>query len=313
MRLGSSVIAAVVLILPIYGQKTASDKQHDQKATETQQKELPRPASVADINKPAANAQEQWHTDQPDGYFDTLFSPNNIPNVALALVGIGGIIVAVRTLNWLKTQTRAIEKQADLMERQAKESRESAANDIAIAQKAAEAAQASVSLMKQQAELMADTAKRQLRAYVCLSEALVKFTSEGQVEAQMYFRNGGQTPAYDVHSWCHPLVDSYPLGYTLEQPPPEMPMAVGVIPSQEKHFMVAPPLALPPQIIAGLSMRDRAFYVHGEVNYRDIFGDRHVLKYRLVYGGPAGTRTHLDAKGNTVGFLSMDREGNEEA
>jgi len=113
------VVSLVVFVLPIYGQKTTSEEQHDQKATETQQKESPRPASVADINKPAANTEEQRHTNQADSYFDALFSPNNIPNVALALVGIGGIIVALRTLNWLKTQTRAVERQANLMERQA--------------------------------------------------------------------------------------------------------------------------------------------------------------------------------------------------
>jgi hypothetical protein len=166
--------------------------------------------------------------------------------------------------------------------------------------------------MERQAELMEDTAKRQLRAYVGLTETAVKFTADGKLEAQMFFKNGGQTPAYDVRSWVHPLVDDYPLTYDIGHPPAEMPLAVGIIPSQEQQIMVAPGLALPQEIIDRLSRRDFAFYVIGEVNYRDIFKDRHILRYRLVFGGPAGTRTTKDTNGVKLGMLCMDIRGNEE-
>jgi hypothetical protein len=118
MQFKPLVLTLLVLALPVYGQKAAGEKQHDQKTTKTQQNEIPHAAAATDIGKPAAEPQEQGHANQPDGYFDTLFSPNNIPNVALALVGIVGIIVALRTLNWLKTQTRAIERQGDFLREQ---------------------------------------------------------------------------------------------------------------------------------------------------------------------------------------------------
>jgi hypothetical protein len=165
---------------------------------------------------------------------------------------------------------------------------------------------------KRQADLMEDTARKQLRAYICLSESAVKFTTDGRLEAQMFFTNGGQTPAYDVRSWTYPLVDSYPLGYVLEDPPARMPRAVGVLPSKEKQIMIAPPLTLPVDIIERLSTRDFAFYVFGEVDYKDIFGKRHTLKYRLIFGGPAGTRVTTDSNGVRLGSLAMDVEGNEE-
>ncbi len=177
---------------------------------------------------------------------------------------------------------------------------------------AARASLKSVKVMERQADLMEDTAKRQLRAYVGLTETAVKFTDDGKLEAQMFFKNGGQTPAYDVRSWVYPMVDDYPLTYDIGHPPVEMPLAVGIIPSQEQQIMVAPGLVLPQEIIDRLSRRDFAFYVIGEVNYRDIFKDRHILKYRLVFGGPAGTRTTKDTNGIKLGMLCMDIQGNEE-
>jgi hypothetical protein len=165
---------------------------------------------------------------------------------------------------------------------------------------------------KRQADLMEDTARKQLRAYICLSESAVKLAPDGKLEAQMFFRNGGQTPAYDVRSWTHPIVDNYPLGYTLENPPANMPRAVGVLPSKEKQIMIAPALTLSTEVIERLSTRDFAFYVIGEVDYKDIFGKRHILKYRLIFGGPAGTRLSTDSNGIRLGSLAMDVEGNEE-
>jgi len=50
--------------------------------------------------------------EQPS-YFCRLFSPENLPNIALVLVGIIGILVAIRTLDDLKTQTAIAGKAAN--------------------------------------------------------------------------------------------------------------------------------------------------------------------------------------------------------
>jgi hypothetical protein len=76
--------------------------------------------------------------------------------------------------------------------------------------------------------------------------------------------------------------------------------------------MDTPPLILPPQIMERLSHRDFAFFVIGAVNYRDTFGERHILRYRLVFGGPAGMRITTDPAGDRFGTLCMDLTGNEE-
>jgi Co/Zn/Cd efflux system component len=46
-------------------------------------------------------------------YFTRLFSPENIPNIALVIVGIAGIITALCTLRILSRQTTAIESQVN--------------------------------------------------------------------------------------------------------------------------------------------------------------------------------------------------------
>lgn len=178
--------------------------------------------------------------------------------------------------------------------------------------RAAEATEQSVTTANQSLVLQEDTAKRQLRAYICVTASRVRIGEEGSLEAHIFFKNGGQTPAYDVRSWSFPLAEGYPLTYNLGIPPPELPMAVGIIPSKEKQITVAVPIVLRPPDIGRLCNRDFAFYVTGEVNYSDIFGERHILKYRLVFGGPAGTKVAKDKHGVEWGALCMDREGNEE-
>jgi hypothetical protein len=196
----------VVLILPIYGQKTAGEKQHDQKAAKTQQKETPHPGGIAEVNKPAAKPQEQGHKNQPDGYFDALFSPNNIPNVALALVGIIGIIVALRTLNWLQTQTRAIERQANLMERQADHMRDGLVltrQSADAARDSANAAQDSAKITRQQLEA---SSRPWIIAAVSNAGPLIFTTSGAQLAFDVVMSNVGHSPALSLRVYCEVVV-----------------------------------------------------------------------------------------------------------
>jgi hypothetical protein len=167
--------------------------------------------------------------------------------------------------------------------------------------------------IKRQADLMSDTAQRQLRAYVCISESLLKFTREDAVihlEAQLYLNNGGQTPAYDVCGWIQAVVREYPLIEALTPPSQELLKAVGIIPPHDKHIIVAK-LSVPGYVLQSLEMPYSALYVHGTVVYRDAFKNPRHLKYRLIYGGPSGTRRKRDSNGIEIGLLSMDTEGNE--
>src|SRR6267143_298591 len=67
---------------------------------------------------------------------------------------------------------------------------------------------------------MRDTAKRELRAYVCISEARVKFYSPADPEALVHVKNCGKTPAYKVGYKIHLWIGQYPLPSGTELPPP---------------------------------------------------------------------------------------------
>jgi len=165
---------------------------------------------------------------------------------------------------------------------------------------------------RKQSEIATDTARRQLRAYLCVSESLVKFTDDGCLEGQVYVKNGGQTPAYDVRTWSNSIVAQYPFKEPLPTPPDGFPMAVGIVSTQEKQIIVAKKVAAPQPILDLLETPNVAYCVYGECRYKDIFDEVHSLKYRLIYGAIAGTRTRKDSNGVTIGMLVMHLEGNTE-
>jgi hypothetical protein len=174
---------------------------------------------------------------------------------------------------------------------------------------------ATVGAVISQTRASKDNAKKQLRAYLCIAESLVKFTDDGFMEAQLYLQNGGQTPAYKVKTWSNVIIREHPLAQPLRRAPDTLQMGSGIIPSQDKHIIIAQKFGGPnfPDVVMGsIETKGHAFYVYGETVYEDIYGKSDTLEYRLIYGGSPGTRTRLDANGVKCGMLCMDIEGNEE-
>jgi hypothetical protein len=77
--------------------------------------------------------------------------------------------------------------------------------------KAANAAKDSAEAATATVRQMRDTAEKQLRAYVCVDSAVLRFPQPDVPEAQVHFRNCGQTPAYGVRGWIHTWFAEYPL------------------------------------------------------------------------------------------------------
>lgn len=192
---------------------------------------------------------------------------------------------------------------------------------LAIAWQSAETRAAARSA-EESATLAADTAKRQLRAYLCVDEACVKIVAneaiEGQpcvrLEAQLHIKNGGQTPAYSVQSWLYGHIGTYPENAPVPPPPKGMPRGIAIIPAQGKNIFTAKEVAVFPPIMEDLETPTvpAAYYVQGEVRYQDIFKDWHRLRIRMFYGGPAKTRKTTGSNGVTMGFLGPDSWGNSE-
>jgi hypothetical protein len=84
------------------------DESHAQD-TKKPEPEPPAPDSVAVVQQEAAATQGDGSQNAPKSYFARLIAPENLPNVVLCFVGIGGILVAVFTLRIINRQTKATE------------------------------------------------------------------------------------------------------------------------------------------------------------------------------------------------------------
>jgi hypothetical protein len=159
---------------------------------------------------------------------------------------------------------------------------------------------------------MRDTAIRELRACVCLSNAVIEFRQERAPEIRIYIKNYGKTPAYDVRWWTETWIAEYPPKQPLPKPPPNFVTAISVLaPGGKPHTMVTlqnPPI--PEDQMPKLGTRELTLYAYGKVTYRDAFGNERYTEYRLMHGGlePIHMR---DKNGIKVGLLKTDLEGNE--
>ena len=160
------------------------------------------PESITITRLPSVSVERDWID-----YWTLGFSG------LLALIGIGGVIAAIRTL-------RAIEKQAGLMETQIKDSRKSSEDNsrdvqasIAEATRAskamegiAESMASNVKSVKESVDISREIANMQKlatelhsRAYLSAVFSTARFQDSNHVfEVQAVLRNHGNTPAYDV-------------------------------------------------------------------------------------------------------------------
>ena len=183
--------------------------------------------------------------------------------------------------------------------------------------------------LSQQIGLAKDTAKRQLRAYICVESSMLKFPPPltanfpenlldyqglimpGPIEAQVHVKNCGQTPAYEVRTWIHTWYEAHPLRVALPRPPDNFRMASAVLGPGGTTVMIAAksqPFSVGDWNMLGTPKH--TLYVYGEIVYRDAFGDNRYTRYRLIFGGPQGGRKNI-IKGTLCGIFNPDSEGNE--
>src|ERR1700674_386206 len=206
----------------------------------------------------------------------------------------------------LEQLARAAADNADAASKNAEFSRLNAA----ATEQTATAAKVSADVSQKTLVLAGETAQKQLRAYVCVDSAVVKFPQPDVPEAQVSFKNCGQTPAYDFRGWIHTWFCEHPLKDALPPASNALRKGTEVLPPGRKSIFVAnkkPPL--PPQWLALLGTVKFTFYIYGEVYYRDAFGKEQWTKYRLIYGGLGGPPRKVPDKEEWL--VGPDTEGNE--
>jgi hypothetical protein len=127
------------------------------------------------------------------------------------------------------------------------------------------------------------TARRQLRAYVTLDEALIVQTpQQHNFEAHVILKNYGQTPAYRFGAWINLEIANS--GQIIVELPAEIRGRSIIGPNAHAHqrvdFEIAPP------ILVSILNRTITMIVYGIVEYRDTFKIERTLHYRLTANGP---------------------------
>jgi hypothetical protein len=167
--------------------------------------------------------------------------------------------------------------------------------------------------IKRQADLTEDTAKRQLRAYVCMETANLGFPSKNWPVASVTFKNFGQTPAYEVQSWVSIKIDSHPpsIPFAIQKPGHPSPKST-LGPGAATQFSAPLARVLTDAEMAELGTAQLTIYVYGRFTYKDTFRQDRFTHWRLIAGGPEGvTMKGRTEKGEILWALCPDVGGNE--
>jgi hypothetical protein len=165
--------------------------------------------------------------------------------------------------------------------------------------------------MIRQTGVLKDSAKKQLRAYIGVTECSLKLDIPNIPEGQVWIKNCGQTPAKRVRHWIGIAVLPHPLVSELPKPPGGLQMSVSILSPDSRHTLVIPvKMPIRPQDLLSLYTREHTVYVYGHIVYEDIFGDEWNTDYRFFCGGPDGLRTKKNSHGVLLGLMQSDSEGN---
>jgi hypothetical protein len=131
-----------------------------------------------------------------------------------------------------------------------------------------------------------NTARRQLRAYVFVTQAkFMKLPGHSEFLIFVQFTNTGQTPAYKLTILSDKKVAEYPLKTDLI--PREQPTIVGSLGAgQHSRIGVSAP-TLTEIERQEMSKGKLAVYVFGRIEYKDAFRRKRWTTYTFIGGGPA--------------------------
>jgi hypothetical protein len=149
-----------------------------------------------------------------------------------------------------------------------------------------------------------DTAQRQLRAYVFITNSGLQNLSAGQIpRASTCIKNSGQTPAYKVRHTQRFALDNFPLMRELPPAVAEEDFSVTNLGPNCETMKFGDGGRISAETIEALKAGRMALYVYGEIHYIDAFEKAHYTKYRWMTGGMVGF--------HSGGGLAVCKEGNE--
>jgi hypothetical protein len=157
----------------------------------------------------------------------------------------------------------------------------------------------------------AETAERQLRAYVFVKEAFVRnLEGPDPPTIHVYLKNFGQTPAYKLTNAGAVKFTTFPnLDFSRDPKGDQRLTVMTIPPSGESATAVDLPFVVTPEIKERLKTGKDAIYAFGRIEYDDTFKKHRIANYRFIFGGDAGTRL-FEREGVRLGAMAQTIEGN---
>jgi hypothetical protein len=150
-----------------------------------------------------------------------------------------------------------------------------------------------------------DMAKRQLRSYISVEGAAILQFGDTSIapEAHVIFKNSGQTPAYKVRGWIAIKMTEFPFSGTFEDVGSQLPFASVIGSGGSPSGIIATKRSLSNEENRNIRDGTGALFVWGELTYKDAFKAPHYTRFRLFFGGSAGTRPD--------GLMMAAKDGND--
>lgn len=103
-----TALAVCCAVIPVHGQQTGDSANHQQQKSPSQT------SSGVVVNEETSGRQSDKNDDHSQNYFYRLIAAETLPNTILCLVGIVGIVAAIRTLGLMQHQVDVMRQQADI-------------------------------------------------------------------------------------------------------------------------------------------------------------------------------------------------------
>jgi hypothetical protein len=271
-----AIFALLAAVLPICAQQKGApsgNNQYGAHAKNDAQPAASQPAvQINTVNQQASDSVGDWAKKHSQSYLSRLFSPEQLPNVALVIAGFAGIAVAILTLCSIRTQAIEMRRQRIHLGRTL----------LAIRRQARQ--------MEEQSKAMEDQVKlaQQTIVHTQRPKIIVRtfYFSESSgtpphnnglaagsfAKGQFYLVNIGGTRATVEEIWCEPYIGESLPGKRPYEGKKGYRQSIAMKPGESTYYLFSLSHPLEDLTASLLKGRSKSFFVLGWIGYRDDLG-----------------------------------------